>query len=370
MAVAHDKLGAQEHLRSIPLAHMVDAAWMTQVLQQAGINANVAQVDAEQVGTGQLGSTLRFRLRYEGSGRGPETLIGKFAATDENSRAIAKQWSLYEREIRFYNELAVRARINVPVSYMARLEDDGSFILLLEDLAPARPGDQIMGVTPVVALRAVREAARLHAAFWNHGDDPDLTWLETGQLAQPFYSPDVFRSVWPVFRDRYAGLLEPEHLQTGDAFAERYEGFSRPLDRPRCVTHNDFRPDNMLFVPDGGDDRLTVVDWQSAALGHNAVDVAYFIAGGFATDDRRGSEAMLLSAYLRELRAQGVEDYSADALREDYRHFSFAGINVAVGAAMLVKRTERGDRMFLTMLDRHVRHVLDTNALAILMERC
>ena len=64
-----------------------------------------------------------------------------------------------------------------------------------------------------------------------------------------------------------------------------------------------------------------------------------------------------------------MSDYSQADLRQDYRHFSFAGINVAVGAAMLVKRTERGDRLFLTMLDRHVRHVLDSDALTLLRER-
>jgi hypothetical protein len=30
---------------------------------------------------------------------------------------------------------------------------------------------------------------------------------------------------------------------------------------------------------------------------------------------------------------------------------------------MLVARTDRGDEMFLTMLDRHSSHVLDTGAL-------
>jgi aminoglycoside phosphotransferase (APT) family kinase protein len=155
-------------------------------------------------------------------------------------------------------------------------------------------------------------------------------------------------------------------IRVCDRFAERYEGYSRLLDRPRCVTHNDYRPDNMLFGETG---QVTVVDWQSCALGQNAVDVAYLIGGAFVPADRRAIEGELLDSYHRELLDQGVADYSQAGLAEDYRHFTFAGINVAVGAAMMVKRTERGDRMFLTMLDRHVTHVLDTGALAILDER-
>ena len=39
---------------------------------------------------------------------------------------------------------------------------------------------------------------------------------------------------------------------------------------------------------------------------------------------------------------------------------------MAIASSMLVERTERGDRMFMTMLERHCEHVLDTGALAVL----
>jgi hypothetical protein len=35
---------------------------------------------------------------------------------------------------------------------------------------------------------------------------------------------------------------------------------------------------------------------------------------------------------------------------------------MAVGASMMVERTDRGDRMFLTMAARHARHALDLEA--------
>ena len=41
---------------------------------------------------------------------------------------------------------------------------------------------------------------------------------------------------------------------------------------------------------------------------------------------------------------------------------------MAVISSMLVERTDRGDEMFLTMLERHSSHVLDTGALDILPE--
>ncbi|MBL8649519.1 MAG: phosphotransferase [Sphingopyxis sp.] len=350
---------------AIPRPEQVDAAWIEGLLAAAGYRVAVASLDVARIGTGQLGDTARFRLSYApGSDPAPATLIGKFSSTDPTSREVAAAWSLYTREVRFYHELAADARIAVPACYGAQMDADGGFALLLEDLAPAAPGDQFKGLSDRNAMRAAREAARLHAAYWERGEDDDFAWLATAAQGQPFYTADVFRGAWPGFRGRYDAMLSDDQRRVCDALAEGYDVYDRPRPRPRCITHNDYRPDNMLF----DDDRLVVVDWQSVALGCGAVDIAYLIGGGYAPDARRAVEAQLMTAYLGELQAQGVADYSAEEFAADYRHFTFAGINVAVGAAMLVQRTERGDQMFLTMLDRHVSHVLDHDALSLLRE--
>lgn len=351
--------------RPVPRPEHVDAAWIEKLLAGAGYRVTIASLAVERIGTGQLGDTARFRLTYApGSDAAPATLIGKFSSTDPTSREVAAAWSLYTREVRFYRELAARARIAVPACYGAQMDAAGGFALLLEDLAPAAPGDQFTGLSDRHAECAVREAARLHAAFWEQGEDDEYRWLDTESRAQPFYTPDIFRSTWPGFRDRYDAVLSDTQRQVCDALAEGYDVYNRPRPRPRCITHNDFRPDNMLF----DDERLVIVDWQSVALGCGAVDVAYLIGGGYAPEARRAIEPALIAAYLDELGGQGVTGYSREEFEADYRHFTFAGINVAVGAAMLVQRTERGDQMFLTMLDRHVSHVLDHDALSLLRE--
>jgi thiamine kinase-like enzyme len=175
---------------------------------------------------------------------------------------------------------------------------------------------------------------------------------------------EVFRAAWPSFRDRYAELLSSEHVAVCSQFDALYDNYAAPLNRPRCVVHNDFRPDNMLFTKD----RLVVIDWQSAALGFNGLDIAYVIGGGFEPEGRRGAETELLKIYHDELTRLGVENYTSVDLEQDYRHFSFAGIVVAVCAAMSVKRTERGDKMFLTMLNRHISHVQDCGGIGLLRD--
>ncbi len=348
---------------ALPRPEAMTPTLLEDLLAEGGREVAIADLTCERVGTGQIGDTVRYRVSYR-SGSGPETIIGKFASSDQTSRAVADAWSLYQREVRFYRELARDARLDTPECYCALMDESGAFALLLEDLAGATVGDQFRGMDDGDAHRAMKEAAKLHAAFWQRGEDPDLAWLDTGPKAQPFYGPEVYRDTWPRFRERYADQLETAHLRVCDALFEGYDAYNRPRDGIRCVTHNDFRPDNMLFSAG----RLTVVDWQSVALGTNAVDVAYLIGGSYSPEARREHEAALLATYLAELERQGVTGQSRDAFEHEYRHFTFAGINVAVGAAMLVKRTERGDRMFLTMLDRHVSHVLDTDALTLLAE--
>lgn len=348
----------------LPRPEQVDAEWLNVLLADDPAVGQVTAVTVTPVGAGQIGETARFGLTYATGATGPATLIGKFASLDPASRDVARGWSLYERELRFYHELAPRAGIATPRYHGARMDGEGSFILLLEDLTPAAPGDQFKGLAREQMGQAITEAARLHAAFWDADADPALAWLDAGHIAQPFYQPEIFRATWPAFRDRYGAQLEPRHLRVCDALAERYESYAAALSSPRCVTHNDYRPDNMLLLPD----RLTVVDWQSVALGWNAVDIAYLIGGAYGAAERQGVEDDLLRHYHAELTRCGITDYSLAQLRADYRHFTFAGINVAVAAAMLVKRTERGDRLFLTMLDRFVSHVIDQDALGILRQ--
>lgn len=357
-------------LAAVPTPQAIDARWLSNVLAERGNDWGITDLRMEPVGTGQLGDTMRIHLQRR-SGDGPETIIGKFAAASQDSREAAASNNLYAREIGFYRELAGAARIATADCHGAVLAQDGTFALLLEDCAPARPGDQIVGIDNGQAHAAVIEAARLHAAFWDVDADAsrDLSWLESGEpeqrpLAQPFYPADGIRNSWPGYRDRHAEDLSDEVIALCDRFCERYDGYNAiPANRPRCVTHNDYRPDNMLFHADG---TLKVVDWQSAALGYAAVDVAYLIGGAFSPDVRRAVEPDLLDAYYAELLQQGVTGYDRADFDEDYRRFTFAGINVAVCAAMSVMRTERGDRLFLTMLQRHAQHVIDTGAFELL----
>jgi hypothetical protein len=95
-------------------------------------------------------------------------------------------------------------------------------------------------------------------------------------------------------------------------------------------------------------------------------DVAYFIGAGLRPRDRREHEQDLVHTYLPDLTAAGVDQVDDDAAWTDYRRGTWAGLVMAVGASMVVERTDRGDQMFLAMASRHAAHAVDLDAAALL----
>jgi aminoglycoside phosphotransferase (APT) family kinase protein len=133
---------------------------------------------------------------------------------------------------------------------------------------------------------------------------------------------------------------------------------------PRTVTHGDYRLDNLLIHPTTGE--VAVVDWQTCTVGNPMADVAYFIGAGLLPRDRREHEQDLVHTYLHDLTAAGVDQVDDDAAWTDYRRGTWAGLVMAVGASMVVERTDRGDQMFLAMASRHAAHAVDLDAAALL----
>jgi aminoglycoside phosphotransferase (APT) family kinase protein len=171
-------------------------------------------------------------------------------------------------------------------------------------------------------------------------------------------------SLWPGFVERYGDRLEAGHLEVCDRLMGVLGPWLAARPAPTTVTHGDFRLDNLLFRP--GDPRPVVVDWQTAAWGAPASDVAYFLGGSLSVEDRRLHADALVRVYHEALVDHGVGRYGLAQLEEDVRRLCFGGLVMSVGAAMLVKRTERGDDMFVTSVARYAQQAIDLDAVATL----
>ncbi len=310
--------------------------WVTDALRSSDRlgTSTITGIELSPVGTGQMCDSLRLALRFDGPVDAPATMIAKLPAADETSRATAKALRSYENEVRFYQLLAAELPMRTPEVYYADIDvETASFILLLEDMAPAEQGDQLRGCSPDAAKVAVDELVRLHAPRW---DDPSLErldWLHRDRAAQREFLMMLLPGVWDGFRERYAAHLDADVLAAGDALFTNLDSYLAIDTRPWTIVHGDYRLDNLLFDHTPGGVPVTVVDWQTCTHGPALQDVAYFIGAAMPGKVRRGVEVELVGGYHAGLLEAGVPDYGWERCWQDYRRGTWAGLIMAVARA-------------------------------------
>jgi Ecdysteroid kinase-like family len=336
--------------------------WLASALGTGPIDA----FSTESIGTGQMSESRRVAIEYaNGAGAGPSTVVLKTASEDQNSRSAGIGLGVYDREVRFYTELAPRLGAGGPLAecHLAVIDpEEGWFTLLLEDVSPAVQGDQIAGATVEQARLALHALATLHAPVFA---DPQLgatPWLnQENVLGQA-----LMTQLLPAFMERYGERVSPEHQEVCRRFVASLDGWVGDRRPPLGLVHGDYRLDNMLFGARQAPSRFVVVDWQTVSWGPVMTDVSYFLGSSLSVDDRRAHEQELVRGYYERMRALGVRGFDWADCWKAYRRQSFLGVLMTVGPAVIVERTERGDEMFLASLARFAQQVLDLDALELL----
>lgn len=342
----------------------ITADWVTRALEASGDlrGGRVIDVRREPLGTGQMCDSIRLELTYDRATAAPKSLVAKLPAADPKSRATAVMMRCYEKEIRFYQQLAGNLDVATPRAFLAVLDDADTsrFTLLLEDLSPAEQGDQLTGCSVEVAESAISELVGLHAPMWGDPRLTELDWLVSADTSEQSAMQQLLPTLWAGFKDRYASDLDDRVAGVGETLFANLPAYFAPSGGPETIVHGDYRLDNLLVAPDGK--VVGVVDWQTCVVGSALSDVAYFIGAGLIEADRRSHEEALVRSYYDALTASGVSGFDWDACWDAYRRATFAGLLMAVGASMMVERTDRGDEMFLAMASRHSSHVKDLEA--------
>jgi aminoglycoside phosphotransferase (APT) family kinase protein len=348
--------------RAIPTPENVTPAFFSELLRASGHpEVRVERFESEPVGTGQIGRCVRFRFELAGDTSGvPRSLVGKFPSLDPLSRQTGVQLRNYAREVYFYRELAARVPIAKPRCYFAEIDGNGpEFALILEDMAPARQGDQLAGCTPEVARAALGELAKLHGSTWCDGSLRGRALIAEPSPERAAQGRELYAQMLPAFLTRFAPRLAPDEREILAAVAKSNGPPHAYPEHPFALVHIDYRLDNLLIDERTSPPRVSVVDWQSLVLGSPLSDVAYFLGASLLPEARRPIERELVRAYHDALRAQGVRDYAFEQCWLDYRRGAFAGFAVTVVASVIVQETPRGNEMFTAMARRHARHALD-----------
>ena len=332
--------------------------WLTDALRSRGVISDGSEITGREIeilgaGEGFMGELARMTLTY-GPGSGPTTLVAKIPTAVEENRQGGELLGVYEREIRIYEEVLPDLDLDLPVPLiyysaievnpgaetrldsLARLErlpiwmirvviglfqrfvKPATFesVLLLEDLAPATIGDQVVGCGVDRAAAALDVVAELHAATWGDAKPEESYWLLSFAMA-----PRLVHAGTLGARRRFLrrfGHLFSEHTRTllkraSKGNLKRHRRLAE--DVPQCLLHGDYRLDNMFFTDD---EVSAVIDWQVTNIGPAVIDVAYFITGALPRETPESDIDGLLIRYHAALVAAGVDDYPLDSFMADY----------------------------------------------------
>ena len=128
----------------------------------------VTAVETEPVGVGVglIGQLHRLTPSYGDGATGPAAVIVKLPGATEESRFVAMVLQMYEKECGFYRDLAAGSVVTSPGSHHVMFDPEThDFVLMLDDVGQHRQADQIAGIEIDDAEIAIRELARLNAAW-------------------------------------------------------------------------------------------------------------------------------------------------------------------------------------------------------------
>jgi aminoglycoside/choline kinase family phosphotransferase len=329
---------------------------------------DVKDFSLEQIGIGVGILGRLYRVTMNTSDGGSTTAIAKFPTLDEGARTnVVAPLRFYEKEVRFYSEIAKDVPVATPGVYAAEFDQaSGDFVLLLEDLCDRRMEDQIAGCAIEDARTAVDALVDLHSKWWE-ADFPE--WLPS-YVDPPF--PQViagmYGQAWPRAQEVFGDHLSPAFKDFGDRYMEIVPWLMDQITaEPRTLCHGDFRLDNLFFANGAAaDPPITVLDWQICFKGRGAFDLAYFVSQSLPTDCRREYEQELRERYVKGLSANGI-DYPIEQLQREYAiTVAYCFIYAVVPAGQIEQTNERMRELILGIFDRAVLAIEDNNALALL----
>jgi hypothetical protein len=337
--------------------------WLTDVLRDAGHpDAAVASIEVEPLAfTGATTDMARLRIAYEDAGEpGPATLVAKMRGITEVQLQMDQAMGLFEREGRFYAELAPGAPVRTPKCYSPGEGMDKP--ILLEDLAGLRTGDQIEGLTLADAEAALDALALLHARYWR-SPEADAEWLATpgdGLTAQLI--TQLVSSGAPAL-ERFADQVPDGVIEdVVDAAPNWHLLLKKGTEGPNTVAAGDCRLDNMFFADDGVP---VFIDWQLVARTRGLHDIGNLLAGSMDSELLAAEWEPLLRRYHSALEAAGVEGYGWDECLEHYRQNIV--YSVGQGMALLGPMGAGDDRgVGDVSVVRALRHVADLDSFAVL----
>lgn len=264
---------------------------------------------------GLLSSICRVSISYVTEESGfPASVVIKFPPESKQAKELGNSYGAFERELRFYRELAGRSPIRTPKCYYNFMDTEKFiYILVLEDAVSWTHATQEKGLTINQTKSAVEAISGFHGYWWDSKELDDLKWMP----AENRSSIHAFSDSWEDFSKEHKEVLSARDMAAGDLIAQSGQRIhDLSLVSPRTIIHYDFRADNMMFDKDG---EILIVDWQMAVRSFGAFDIVRAVCGSHHGLLERIHHREFLSLWYEGLLKSGVRNYTIEDAWDDYR---------------------------------------------------
>lgn len=354
----------------------ISAAWISEVLNSSGFltGTNIIALQHEPwgIGEGFTSDMARLTVTYDRKAlQLPKTIIAKLPTPYEAARAAVKPFNIYEREIRFYAEVAPQSPMRTPGFVYGDVDSENErYILLIEDCSCYEQVDQIKGLSSEQTKLVTLKLADFHARWWDAPDLFSFPWIARPRGPEAMALINTFRFCWDACThiDGFTKILPEGGWDAGLKIYEYYPWLIQSVpDEYLTISHFDFRVDNMFFDWNTPDDPLIVFDWGGSSINRGVGDLAYMIGGSLTTDLRREVEQDIVRLYHDRLIERGVSGYTFDECWFDYLKglllFTFIGV---LAVASLDMSDPRGTELLRVAIPRYFTSIVDNDATSVL----
>jgi hypothetical protein len=353
----------------------ITADWLNDVLHSSRYleDVNIESIEQETmaVGEGFVSDMARITLKYDRDAPHlPKTIIAKFPVSFESANAVAMLFRLYEREVRFYSEVAKKSPIRTPGLVYCDMDlESNRFALLLEDCACYQQVDQIKGLDYETTKRVALMLADFHAHWWDTEELESLTWMPGPGSPEAMALVDTYVGGWDfsVQSELFTSALPEGGREAGEKIRKQYPLLMENAASDKLtITHFDFRVDNLFFDFENRENPVIVFDWGSASKYRGVIDLSYFLGGSITVDLRRQIEKEIIKIYHQRLLENGVSGYSYDECWEDYLMGTILYAYLPVLAfSSLDMSDERAKELGKLIINRHFATIVDNNSTSI-----
>ncbi len=356
----------------------ITAEWLNGALHANGflnMDTHITSIELKPmaVGEGFQSDMARIVPHYNRANTTlPQSMVAKLPTSYEPANYVAMLFNTYEREIRFYKELAARSPVRTPGLILGEFDAEAKrYVLILEDCARCAQVDQIKGLTEAQLQQVVLKIADFHAHWWDSPDLKSIAWMPGPRSQAAYALVGFYQSCWDIAVNapEFIAALPQGGKESGLKIYEYYQWMVHDAapDSNLTITHFDFRGDNLFFDEANKADPVIVFDWQASSIYRGPLDIGYLIGGSVAPELRRKVEKKMLNLYYRRILEKGVKNYTFEDCLYDYLGGLMVYAYIPVLAySRLDTSSERGKELARILTQRHFSAIVDHDAASYL----